>query len=152
MIVNHTKTNFMKESPIYPGEYIPSPEVENLQQKLKLSHLGFTAKPLINLEETSSDIKIEVAIPGIKREDIFMYTQYNVLSIMIVGKKAGDETRKSEQIHEFDTECMERHILLPDHADTEFMSAEFRQGILYINIPKCAEEEAGLEGRQVIVY
>jgi HSP20 family protein len=142
----------MKESPIYPGEYIPSPEVENLQQKLKLSHLGFTAKPLINIEETSSDIKIEVAIPGIKREDIFMYIQYNILSIMVLGKKVKDESCKGDQIHEFDTQSLERHILLPDHADTEFMSAEYRQGILYIYIPKCAEEEAGLEGRQVIVY
>lgn len=141
----------MKESFVYPGEYIPSPQVERLQQKVRLSHVGFAAKPLMNLIETSTDIKIEVAMPGIKREDIFLYTQYNILSILVVGKSAKDEEQKDEQVHEFDTQCLERHIVLPENADTAFMCAEYKQGILYISVPK-NNNEAGLEGRQVIVY
>lgn len=141
----------MKESLVYPGEYIPSPEVEGIQRQLKMSHLGFSAKPLVNLRETNDEIRIEVAIPGIKREDVFIYTQFNILSIIVFGKGALVNAPASGQIHEFDTQRMERHIVLPGSADTDFMYGEYKNGILRFYIPK-GKENDGLTGREVIVY
>jgi HSP20 family protein len=141
----------MKESTIYPGEYIPSPEVDKLRQESNLSHAGFIAKPLINVNETADAIKVEVALAGIKREDIFIYTQYNIISILVLANKPDQRNIKQEQIHEFDTQSLERHILLPEHADTEFMYAELKQGILFMYVPKSGGE-SGIMGRQIVVY
>lgn len=141
----------MKESIVYPGEYIPMPEVEKLLHGIISTHKGYTSKPLVNINEMIDSIKIDVAMPGIAREDLFVYAQCNTITILVLGK--GRKKRENwEDVHEFDTECLERHIFLPDQADTDFMSAEFKQGILHLHMPKSREEEPSFTGRQVIVY
>jgi HSP20 family protein len=141
----------MKSSYIYPGEYVPSPDLKGLEQELKLSHLGFKAKPLINLVDTPREIKIEVALPGVKREDIFIYTRYNILSIMALRPNDKRPEPECGQIHEFDTNYFERHIVLPENADTDFISAEYKQGVLYVIILK-NNGQVSLEGKHVVVY
>ncbi len=140
----------MKDSLIYPGEHIPSPEVEGLQQKARDCGLNFKARPPINLRETDLDISIEVSLPGVKREDIYLYTRYHILYIIILGKKRSCLDDK-EQIHEFDTGYLERRIILPEVADPDFMYAEYKGGILRLHIPKGKQEVVQL-GLETIVY
>lgn len=146
------KTNLagVKEYSAYPGEYIPMPEAEAMLKELKLATNDPGAIPLINMKEDKDCFKIEVIIPGVRREDIFIHVQDSILTIMVLHM-ACEKLKKKLQIHEFDTRCLERHILLPENADTEFVSAEYRQGILCLQIPK-AKEPATFKSQQIVVY
>ena len=146
------KNNFscQKEYSAYPGEYIPMSEAKAMLKELKLTPKDFLAKPPVNMEEYKDCYKIDVIIPGVRREDIFIYVQDTILSIMVLHM-ACEEIKKKLQIHEFDIKGRERHILLPENADTEFVSAEYKQGILRLHIPKSLQP-AATNFQQIVVY
>lgn len=140
-----------KEYSVYPGEFIPLPEEIEMLEKLKISGKEDASKPPINIDEFTDCFKIEVVLPGVRREDIFVQVNKNTLSIVVLHKDC-EKNRKKVQIHEFDSKCCERHILLPKGADAEFVSAEFRQGILRLHIPKTNEQQSDVHINQIIVY
>ncbi len=133
------KENSIKEeSPIYPGNYVPSPEMKNELNRSKISEKGiFAAKPPVNISETTEYFIIHVAIPGVERENISIQIHGDHLSVMTVCKKHEEPQIHKSHIQEFDKPtCFERHILLPENADTIFIRAEYKQGVLYLYIPK----------------
>ncbi|MGZ8524224.1 MAG: Hsp20/alpha crystallin family protein [Chitinophagaceae bacterium] len=146
------KTNLAeaKEYSAYPGEYSPMPEAEVLLKELKLATNDRGATPLVNMREYKDSFRIDVIIPGVRREDIFIHVQDSILTIMVLHM-ACEKLKKELQIHEFDTRCLERHILLPENADAEFVSAEYKQGILSLQIPK-AKEPPVFKSQQIVVY
>jgi len=139
-----------KEYPVYPGEYVPMPEAIALLEELKIHSGDAAANPLVNMDESRDCFKIEVQVPGVRREDIFIYAHDNVLSILVL-RKDRENLKKKLQIHEFNAGSFERHILLPDDADTEFTSAEYRQGMLILHIPKTYEPSKS-NTNQIVVY
>ena len=139
-----------KEYSIYPGEYTLMPETEALMEELKTSNISPGVQPLVNMEELDDCFEIEMIIPGAKREDLFIYVNNNTLSIIVLHKHC--EPKKKLQIHEFDDMCIERHILLPKNADTEFTSAEYRQGILSMHIPKYEHPFQSGVVKQIVIY
>lgn len=143
-------TTHYKECLVYPGEYIPLPEVESLWKEILTTGKEPAAKPLVNVDEYSNSIKVEFMLGGIKREDIIIDIRENILSILVLHK-CKKETKKALQPHEFETECMERHIMLPATADTEFLAAEYREGILSIYIPKTHKQVTASQN-QIVVY
>lgn len=136
---------------IYPGDYSPSSELDiwlkKARAKLSLDHSG---KPPVNLDELEHDYRIEVIVPGVKREDIFVFVNNDTLTIILLHKNS-EELKKTLQIHEFETECLERNIVLPHNADPEFMSAEYQQGVLILHIPKAKEIPKSISKR-IVVY
>ncbi len=136
---------------IYPGDYSPSSELslwlKKVREKLSFDHTG---KPPVNLDEFEHDYRIEVIVPGVKREDIFVYLNNDTLTIVLLHKNS-EELKTTLQIHEFETECLERNITLPENANPEFISAEYKQGVLILHIPKTKETVKSINKR-IVVY
>jgi len=141
---------YEKEYSAYPGEYIPMPETEALLNELKLTAKDSCIKPLVNLDEYDDCFKIEVALPGIKREEIFIQSHDTILQVAVL-RNAHEMPEKKLQIHEFDNKNFHRNILLPENADVEFIAAEYREGILKIYIPKDGESSI-ISINHVVVY
>jgi HSP20 family protein len=139
-----------KEYTVYPGEYIPLPEVEALREELKMPGKGMAAKPPVNMNELKDSFAIEVLVPGVKREDILVHVHDDILYIVVLHKES-DVLKKKQKIHEFDTDCLERNIRLPKNADTEFVSAEYNNGMLCLHIPK-THAPLNRGTRQIVVY
>jgi HSP20 family protein len=140
---------YSKECLVYPGEYAPMQAVEARLEELLTSN-DSVAKPLVNMDECRDCYKIEVAVPGVRREDFFITAHDTRLSIVVLHKE-DEKVKKGLKMHEFDTNCFERHLLLPENADTEFVSAEYNQGILSLQIPKTYQPpKAGTS--QIVVY
>lgn len=130
----------------YPGHYVPLPDIETS----KIDRMNTVTEPLVNMDEFDDCFKIEVAIPGIRKEDIIINLHDNTVSITVFHadrKSVGKRTR----IHEFDINYFERHITLPENTDTQLISAEYREGILNLFIPK-AEEPATPHPHHIAVY
>src|SRR6476469_6240900 len=126
----------MKEHSIYPGEYVPMPEDEALLKELKTPDNDSTAKPLLNMDEFKDCYKVEMRMPGVKRDEIIIHVHDDILTIVVLHKVPGNLNRKKLQIHEFDSEYLKRSIILPRSADTVFINAEYEAGILRLYIPK----------------
>ena len=91
----------------------------------------FLAVPSANLTETEKEYKIELAAPGLQREDLFVrITDNGYLSISALHKEPDRVEQETYQKHTFNYECFNRELLLPDNIDTDFIKAEYRKGIL----------------------
>ncbi|MEO6290498.1 MAG: Hsp20/alpha crystallin family protein [Ginsengibacter sp.] len=140
--------SYINEYPVYPGEYNLMPETEALLKDLKTKEHG--SKPLVNMDELKDCYKIKVVIPGAMREDIFIDIDKNVLSIAVLQHDSNGGKKKLA-IHEFESNNFERHIILPQNADAIFVNAEYKEGILYIYIPKAEIPVRNMSAR-VVVY
>lgn len=136
---------------IYPGAYVPLMEEKELQEELRRPHEGGTVLPPVNVTELPDSYKIEVAMPGLKREEFQLHIDENILSVCAVHKQRGNRLEESFQLHEFNYECFDRHILLPENADIEFTCAEYKEGILRLYIPKTEKPTKNLHTR-IVVY
>ncbi len=121
---------------IYPGEYTPLPELEELVNELKVHREGTVVQPLINVRDTVESFTVEVAVPGMRRENFLIAVKDRILSIALFTKGHVDCTTETFHLHEFNYDCFDRHILLPDIVNPEFASASYIDGMLHIYIPK----------------
>jgi HSP20 family protein len=143
--------SFNKECLVYPGKYIPAIEMETLLKEFKMPVSENAVKPPVNMNELANSFTIEVAVPGVSPQDFFIYVQDNILSIMVLHKHCEEFAKGQLQMHEYDTACFERHILLPENAATEFVSAQYRQGILSLHLPKNGGA-LKTNNNQIVVY
>jgi len=115
---------------IYPGIYQPVFTKEQEAVKIKGS------KPPVNILEFPDYYEIEMPAPGFQKGDFFIKT--NGCSLLIVGyKRCFDNTGEARyRQHDFPCRYVTRSIDLPNDADTEFGTAEFKNGVLYIYLYK----------------
>jgi HSP20 family protein len=121
---------------IYPGEYTPLPELEELATELKLHKEGITLQPLVNVCDRAESFTVEVAIPGVKQENFLIEVKDRILSIALFVKKNSGHISGNFHLHEFNYECFERRIYIPDNVNPELASAFYKDGLLQIYIPK----------------
>jgi len=121
---------------VYPGEHIPMLDAEEVQQELKRSPEGSTLQPFINVSEHNTYFKVEAAIPGLNREDFYISVEEDVLSIAVLHKKLEKIEEKKFQLHEFNYECFNRNVILPQNIEKDFVKAEYREGMLSLYFPK----------------
>jgi HSP20 family protein len=95
--------------------------------------------PAVNVRETNDEFIIEVAAPGMKRDDFKVELDNHVLTISSQREdkheekdKNGNYTRK-----EFHYQSFQRSFNLPvDKVDGEKIAARYNDGILHITVPK----------------
>jgi HSP20 family protein len=97
--------------------------------------------PSVNITETNDAFQLEVAAPGLKREDFNVQFDNYVLTISAEVKKADEKEGHNFTRREFYYDSFERSFALPENkVDTERIEARYVDGILYITVPK--KEEA----------
>lgn len=149
MLTPHTHH---REISAYPGGYTPVQfKSELLEAELSKPHKG-AKKPAYNICETSQYYKIELAAPGLQREDFFItITDRGCLSISALHKQSKMIEIEKYRKHTFNFECFNREFLLPENIDTDFLKAEYRKGILsflFLKTKKSCQKRAST----VIVY
>jgi HSP20 family protein len=97
-----------------------------------------TTLPAVNIRETADDFIVEMAAPGMKKEDFKVQLDGNMLAISSEKKQEHEEkdgeryTRK-----EFSYESFTRSFQLPKEVvDEEHIRASYRDGVLQLMIPK----------------
>ena len=139
------------EYSVYPGNYVPMlNEIEINEEIAKTKQDGIMI-PSVNITESGDFYKVEIALPGVDRQSFVVYADKNILSVYVVRheQKIGDPEKF--RLHEFNCNCFERHIELPGDADTEFVSAEYKEGVLRIHVPKTSERSI-IQHTRIVVY
>jgi HSP20 family protein len=139
-----------EEDLVYPGRYTPQPGSEALLNELRNTGSETAAKAPVNIDEYEGGYRILVQAPGVNREDICVQVRDNTLYIAVLHHDCAGEGKR-EALHEFDGDCFQRKISLPADADAEFVSAEYKRGILSLYIPK-SPGASGTSNSQIVVY
>ena len=93
-------------------------------------------RPAANIVENQNEYVISADLPAVAREDVDVSIHNNVLSIK--GERRLEKTADDETEHRRETfyGVFERRFSLPDDADSESISAESRDGVLTVKVPK----------------
>lgn len=96
-----------------------------------------TTLPAVNVKEDNDCYKIEVAAPGLKRDDFNVKIENNQLTISSEVKEEKKDEKKGYTRQEFSYQSFHRSFTLPEgHIMTEAISATYNNGILHIELPK----------------
>lgn len=98
-------------------------------------------QPRIDISEDEKNINIEAELPGVKKEDIKLQLENNILTIDGEKKNlsTGEKTYfRNERIFG----KFSRKFTIPTDVNIDAVSAEFTDGILNINIEKKIEKPA----------
>ena len=110
----------------------------------------FVAKtPAVNIAETENEFHIELAVPGLKKEDFKINLDKNVLSVSTEKKAENVEEGKKYSKREYTYNSFVRSFTLPESADQSKIAAEYTDGILKLNVTK--KEEAKFQTREIAV-
>lgn len=136
---------------IYPGEYVPLLKEEQIKEELKRLDKADTFLPAVNVAELDNAFKVEVAIPGVKREEFLIQADENILSVCVMHKECDVSEPENFHLHEFNYDCFKRQITLPKNVDAEFAGAEYREGILRLLVPKTRRPAKNIH-KTIVVY
>lgn len=96
--------------------------------------------PPVNIIETETGFELELSVPGIKKEELVIEVDNNILTISSVVKT--DEVKIEGQFRrrEFSKPAFNRSFTMAKSIDVEAIKADYENGILKFLLPK--KEEA----------
>ena len=100
--------------------------------------------PAVNVKESAAGYTMEVAAPGLKKVMVKMNIDKDgYLNVSIEHKDEHKEEKKDEHYlrREFSYSNYSQSYALPEDANQEKVTAEVKNGVLTIEIPKMAKEE-----------
>lgn len=96
---------------------------------------------LSNISENENEYVIEIAAPGLKKDDIKIELENDILKISSEVEDKKEENNGNYYRKEFYKSSFERRFTVPKSVNKEAISASMENGILNVNIPKLKEEE-----------
>lgn len=108
-----------------------------------------TKTPAVNIAETENEFHIELAVPGLKKEDFKIGVEKNVLSVSAENKSENLEEGKKYSKREYSYSSFVRSFTLPEVADQAKIDAEYTDGVLRLSVAK--KEEAKVQTREIAV-
>jgi HSP20 family protein len=121
---------------VYPGNYVPVYNAEEIKNELLHSYVNKMPECQVKIKEMNDSYKLQVEIPGAKREDFLIQADDNILSVCMLHKEVEQFDGTNFQFKELKCNCFNKKIMLPKDTDAVFISAEYKAGILYLVLPK----------------
>lgn len=96
--------------------------------------------PQVNILETNDDFQVEMAAPGMKKNDFHVELDNDMLTIW---SELEDQNSTGDQVYtrrEFNYHAFKRSFYLPNTVEVDNIRATYKNGLLNLVIPK--KEEA----------
>lgn len=112
--------------------------------------------PAINVIESEKEYKVEVAAPGMTKDDFNIHLgEDNELVISMEKKSENQEEDKENKKYlrrEFSYTKFQQALILPDDVEKDSISASVSEGVLTIDLPKRQPEEKAKVSRQIEIH
>ncbi|WP_158826339.1 Hsp20/alpha crystallin family protein [Mucilaginibacter lacusdianchii] len=106
-----------------------------------------TRVPAVNISETPEEYHVELAAPGLNKQDFKISTERNMLTVSVEQRTESTANNKKYNKREFSYSSFVRSFTLPESADDSRIEAIYDNGVLNISIAK--KEEAKSVTRQI---
>lgn len=106
-----------------------------------------STSPAINVSEDDKGYKLEIAAPGMTKEDFNVSISDGDIVIAMEKKNEDKDENKDKKYirREFSYSKYEQRLALPDNVEKQNITAQMTDGVLYIDIPKMTPEEKAKE-------
>lgn len=110
--------------------------------------------PAINVVESDKDYKVEVAVPGMTKEDFNIHLGDENELVISMEKKVENEDKENKKYlrREFSYTKFQQSLYLPDNVDKEKITANVANGVLTIELPKYSQEEKAKNNRVIEIH
>ena len=109
-----------------------------------------TTAPAVNLIENEADYKIEVAAPGMTKEDFNIHLADDNQLVITMEKKNESKNDNSKYLRrEFSYSKFQQALVLPEDVEKDHISASVNDGVLTIDLPKKTQEEKAKECKTI---
>ncbi len=93
--------------------------------------------PAINVLETETDYTVEVAAPGLSKDDFEVNINNDGDLTIKMEKKSGEKEQEAHYLRrEFAYSKYEQTLILPDDVEKEHIAARVVNGVLTVTLPK----------------
>lgn len=123
------------------GEWLPS-IFDDFFENNWMQRSGRTA-PAINVIEAEKEYRVEVAAPGMNKDDFQVHVDTDQNLVIEMEKKAENKEEGENKRYlrrEFSYSKFQQTLILPDDVDKEKIGARVVDGVLTITLPKLEPE------------
>lgn len=108
-----------------------------------------TTVPSVNIRETGDNFEVEMAAPGMNKNDFKVELDGNMLTISSQKEQQQESDQDGYSRREFSYQSFQRSFVLPkDVVDVEHIVAKYENGLLHLTIPK--QEQARQKAPRLI--
>jgi HSP20 family protein len=104
--------------------------------------------PSVNVVEKDDHFRIEVAAPGLEKQDFEVSVDKGYLNISAKRENQSETKDEAYTRREFNYTTFQRSFRLPDHVNADHIGANYDKGVLSITLPK-REEAPKQAGRTI---
>jgi len=142
--------NLQEWNPFTTGRYDPFKEMEEMQERLARmfdlsplrSNVGqelMSARdwaPLVDISEDDQEYLIKAELPEVKKNDVKVSVEHGMLHLS--GERKREEETKTKKLHRFERSYGRfiRSFALPYDVNASRVSADFKEGLLKVHVPK----------------
>lgn len=98
--------------------------------------------PVVDVLENEKEYVIKAELPEVKKDDVKIIVQDGVLTLQ--GERKSEIDEKGKRFHRIERSygSFIRSFSIPDYVDEEKVSAEFKDGVLNLHLPKTEKAKA----------
>ena len=100
-----------------------------------------TFSPKIDISENEKSVSINAEVPGVPKENLKITLQDNIITIEGEKKKVSEEKSENYYREERNYGKFKRSFTLPVEVDSDNVEANFKDGVLSINLNKLEQKE-----------
>jgi HSP20 family protein len=92
--------------------------------------------PLVDVIEDEKEYLVKAELPEVKKEDVKIAVQDEVLTVS--GERTQEKEEKGKKFHRIERAygSFSRSFTLPEDADASKITADFKNGVLTVHLPK----------------
>ena len=129
----------------------PFTEVDNFFEDFPIQSFNKISSDLaIDLYEENENIIAKMNLPGVDPDKITVSVEGNMLSVSGAHEEEKEEKKKHYYHKEIKKGSFERSVSLPQAVKKEGVSAEYKNGVLKIILPKTKNEESSKKIKVVV--
>lgn len=107
--------------------------------------------PAVNITEDNDSFRLSIAVPGMKKDDLNIDVQGNLLTISAEKEATSKEADEQFTRREYNYSSFSRTFTLPDEVKKDKIDAEYKDGVLWVTMPKTDEAKKQLTGRHISI-
>jgi len=100
-----------------------------------------TRTPAVDVKEEDTRYLMEVELPGLTDKDVELKVEDNILTLSSKKEESKEEPKNGYLLRERRSTEFCRTFVLPRDSDRAEIKAEFKNGLLVVNVPKKPEAQ-----------